>query len=300
MEKNVSAVVVTYNRIELLKECLAALDGQSYELSHILVVNNNSSDGTTEWLKSLDDKKYLIHSLEENIGGAAGFSYGVEKAYLETEDDIFWIMDDDTIPDKDALLKLTEATDTLGDKYGFLCSNIKWIDGAATNIPDTTKTWSEKVEKGLIQVERATFVSICVSRESVRKFGLPTAELVIWGDDTEYTTRLSSKEDSYMVSDSIATHKAYKNLMDVSLINDTKDRIDRYYYMYRNVLLTHRLYHNKKAVTKQFLSNCFVLFRVLIKAPNAKMKRMKTLLSGTIAGLAFNPNIKFPKESDHI
>jgi rhamnopyranosyl-N-acetylglucosaminyl-diphospho-decaprenol beta-1,3/1,4-galactofuranosyltransferase len=44
----VTAVIVTYNRFELLKECIAAVKVQTYKPSSILVVNNNSTDGTEQ------------------------------------------------------------------------------------------------------------------------------------------------------------------------------------------------------------------------------------------------------------
>lgn len=296
--KTVAAVIVTYNRCELLKECLESLDKQLYELNHIIIINNNSTDGTTDFLNSINDDRYIIYNLEENIGGAAGFSYGVNQAYLNTSDDAFWIMDDDTIPNKEALNTIVSAANRLEDNYGFLCSNVKWKDGLPTNIPDTTKLWSDQVENGLVQVERATFVSICVSRDDVKNYGLPIADLFIWGDDTEYTTRLSANKPSYMVGDSIVIHKAYKNLMEVTIVNDTKDRINRYYYMYRNVLLTHRLYHAKKDLLKQIMSDILVLFKIIRRADSLRVKRINTLLRGIFAGLTFNPEIKFPNSEE--
>ena len=63
----VTAVIVTYNRLELLKECIAAVKAQTYKPSFILVVNNDSTDGTTEWLNQQSD---LIVIHQPNKGGA--------------------------------------------------------------------------------------------------------------------------------------------------------------------------------------------------------------------------------------
>lgn len=40
---SVVAVVVTYNRIELLKECIDALKAQTYPLYKIIIVDNYST-----------------------------------------------------------------------------------------------------------------------------------------------------------------------------------------------------------------------------------------------------------------
>ena len=49
MEK-VGIVVVTYNRLALLKEVIASLREQTYNNFQIIIVNNGSNDGTKEWL----------------------------------------------------------------------------------------------------------------------------------------------------------------------------------------------------------------------------------------------------------
>ena len=74
----VAAVVVTYNRIELLKECLGALEKQNYPCD-ILVVDNASTDETEKYIsliKSKYDNLYYKNT-GANIGGAGGFNFGM-------------------------------------------------------------------------------------------------------------------------------------------------------------------------------------------------------------------------------
>ena len=116
--KKIIAVVVTYNRITLLKECVYALlhqkDCTDTQLD-ILLVDNASDDGTKEWIEeqiahteSHDTTPIYALHLSENTGGAGGFYYGMKWAY-EHGADAIWIMDDDTIPKEDALQKLWEG-----------------------------------------------------------------------------------------------------------------------------------------------------------------------------------------------
>ena len=44
-------VIVTYNRLELLKECLLCIDKQVKKFDSVLIVDNYSTDGTREYLK---------------------------------------------------------------------------------------------------------------------------------------------------------------------------------------------------------------------------------------------------------
>ena len=102
----INCVIVTYNRVELLKENLDAVMSQTYPLHKIFVINNHSTDSTEEYLTRFSDNPQIIAcNLEENIGGAGGFSYGLKKAVQEGCDYV-WMMDDDTIPSASALEKL--------------------------------------------------------------------------------------------------------------------------------------------------------------------------------------------------
>lgn len=48
-EKSICAVVVTFNRKRLLLNCLDALKVQTRQLSHIVVIDNASTDGTADF-----------------------------------------------------------------------------------------------------------------------------------------------------------------------------------------------------------------------------------------------------------
>ena len=69
-EKKILAVIVTYNRVNDLKNCVNSLRRQTYKYFDILVVNNGSTDGTKEFVDSLEDI-IVIH--QDNLGGAGGF-----------------------------------------------------------------------------------------------------------------------------------------------------------------------------------------------------------------------------------
>ena len=49
---NIAVVVVTYNRLSLLKECVEALAQQTVKVSEVIIMDNNSNDGTKEYLLS--------------------------------------------------------------------------------------------------------------------------------------------------------------------------------------------------------------------------------------------------------
>lgn len=87
---NIIAVVVTYNRMELLKRNIRCLQ-QNKPISSIVIVNNGSTDGTTEWLAAQEGLTVINQT---NVGGAGGFYTGIQYAYQAGADWI-WCMDDD-------------------------------------------------------------------------------------------------------------------------------------------------------------------------------------------------------------
>lgn len=87
----------------------------------ILIIDNASTDGTYEYIKDLlNDARILYFNTGANLGGAGGFSYGIRLA-TEKGYSYCWIMDDDTIAEKDALSELIVASDKV-ENFSFLCS----------------------------------------------------------------------------------------------------------------------------------------------------------------------------------
>lgn len=293
MSKLIDVVVVTYNRLPLLKECLASLLLQRECLSSIFVINNHSNDGTTEYLQKIKDPLVKVETLPSNIGGAAGFEFGVAQAMKDGLGNYVWIMDDDTIPNKDAAPILLEKAKELDDDFGFLCSNVRWTDGQATNIAQVSNAWPNKIDTGLVGVVSATFVSVLVPKSNVKKLGLPLGAMQIWGDDTEYTTRLSSFKSSFFVIDSVVVHKTRYNLVADSLKTIQSDRIWRYKAMFRNLIYIKRKYGGRKDVLKMVIGNLGKGIGA-ITASDHRLSRFGAVLVGTWHGFFFNPDVSYP------
>lgn len=293
----VSAIVVTYNRIELLKECMNSLLKQDFMLDNIFVINNNSSDGTKEYLDEMS-KHSVINpvNLNKNIGGAGGFSLGLKTAYEESESDYFLILDDDTMVTQKSIVNLVNKADNLD--FGFLCSDVRWYkDGQACllNCPEVSRDWNEKIDNNLIKVKAASFVSFMVSRENVKQFGLPVSEMFIWADDAEYSIRLSNKKNSYFVTDSEVIHKCKTNSIDESIRNCDPKRIYYYECMYRNRMYIYRKHYGIEYRLMYFADYIFTGISALFKSKDNRIKRSLSVIKGTFKGLLFDPMIRFPR-----
>ncbi len=304
MEKIV-AVVVTYNRIDLLKECLQALLAQKIDTDtqlDILLVDNASTDGTKEWIDgvlSVDNAEgkqiYAIH-LAENTGGAGGFYTGMKWAYEQGADAI-WIMDDDTIPQTDALQKLLDGMAYAGNEVGFVSSTVLWTDGRLCEMNRQHYVGQEFSISGkdaedilsLQAVDSATFVSLLFTREAVENMGLPIREYFIWGDDKEYTLRVSGTYPCYHVKESMVIHKMKTNAGS-NIVIDEIGRVPRYFYAFRNDLCTAKR-RGAKEVCIYYAAFFLNMLRVLFKSRDGKKMRIATMWKGMTAGVRFAPEI---------
>ncbi|MBX9815537.1 MAG: hypothetical protein A4S12_11830 [Proteobacteria bacterium SG_bin5] len=98
------AAVVTHNRRVLLARCLDALAAQTRAPDTVLVIDNASSDGTTEMLAA----RPVEVIRQDNLGSAGGWARAIEQA-LAGDYDAIWLMDDDGFPDAAALGLLERA-----------------------------------------------------------------------------------------------------------------------------------------------------------------------------------------------
>ena len=287
-------LIITYNRLALLKECIQAVLGQTWNSFDILVIDNHSTDGTWEYLQALEGKDSISFlRLGQNTGGSGGFHIGIREALCRGYSHI-WLMDDDTVPDSHAAERLLSADRLLG-KYGFLVSLPIWKDGSLCkmNLPLPGQFRREKgriLQEGLLPVRKATFVSMLLKAEIVREVGLPIKEFFIWGDDQEYTERISKKYKCYLVLSSVVKHKTKNNLgSDIS--TDSPERIERYFYAYRN-----ELYIAKRngilSLGFYFVRAFYSLIKILLFSKERKWTRVLWLFRGMLSGLTFKPKPK--------
>jgi len=208
------AVVVTYNRRELLEECLAALAGQTRQLDHVLVIDNASTDGTAELLREDYRNQVELVALPTNEGGAGGFREGLRLVHAAGHEWI-WLMDDDTIPTPTALEELLAATGRTGLDHppALLSSKVIWTDGELhpMNLPGFDRERTDEViaaaEQRIMPLRTSTFVSLLLHRGAVDRHGLPLKRYFLWADDIEYTARILGEERGYFVPASVTLHK---------------------------------------------------------------------------------------------
>jgi rhamnopyranosyl-N-acetylglucosaminyl-diphospho-decaprenol beta-1,3/1,4-galactofuranosyltransferase len=225
-QPRVAAVVVTYNRRDLLLESLAAVHGQTRPPDAVIVVDNASADDTAAAVR----KNYPVVQLAELSRNTAGGA------------DLIWLLDDDTVPEPGALAALLDASGhRAAEPPVLVASRVVWTDGRAhpMNTP-RPKPFMSAAERqaaaaaGCLPIRSASFVSILVGAEACRRRGLPQAGYFLWNDDFEFTTRLLRGQPGWLCPASVAVHKT------ATFGSTDTDPGTRFFYEVRNKIWTLR------------------------------------------------------------
>ena len=248
-ENGIGIVLVTYNRLQLLKKTLICYENQTYLPQYILVVNNNSSDGTKEWLEewvSAPGKtiRKVLH-LSKNTGGSGGFYAGLVEA-IKFNSEWIWVADDDAFPEPQALSELINFQKNnrgLVDNAVALCSviydeNRNFVLGHRCRLKYTPLGASEspvklsEYNKEYFSVDFFSFVGSAIRTSAIKKVGFPKKEYFIYHDDYEYALRIGKKGSIICVTSSKVQHPGNTPI--------SRDVSWRDYYSTRNVLLMNK------------------------------------------------------------
>ena len=190
MTDKTAAVIVTYNRLDDLKHCISKLNGQTQPVNDIIIVNNGSTDGTTEWLAA---QTQLIVINQPNSGSAGGFYTGIKAADVGNYKWL-WLMDDDGYPAEDCLEKLFEAADKKPEvsAWGSLVLDKDNHNRLAFDYPPATTAEGE-IDYSIEFIDNWVpfFNGVLLTGDTVKKVGYPDPRLFIWGDEVEYCERIA-------------------------------------------------------------------------------------------------------------
>lgn len=283
---NIGVVLVTYNRIEKLKIALKKYDEQTYMPEYVLVVNNNSTDGTYEYLEEWkkEKKKYskYVINLEENIGGSGGFYTGLEEAKKLSASWI-WVSDDDAFPKVEAFEQLNNFEKEVDvTKYSGICGKV--INNGKIDLEHRRRITKnlfkikeknvsiEEYNKEYFLLDLFSYVGTVINKECIEKCGTTIKDFFIYYDDTEHAYRLSKNKPIICVPkveiihdtvlDTKITWKTYYATRN-RLIFYKKHFAKRYlYYTY----ITQYLKQITKIIIKKIIGKNYIVNKMNIKA----------------------------------
>lgn len=227
MDIHIGVVIVTYNRLNKLRETLDLFDKQSHYPHYIIVVNNASTDNTesflNKWKKNSTQYDKEVLTMPFNMGGSGGFYAGLKRAQ-EKDAGWIWVSDDDAFPEIDAIEKAEN----------FLQNNIQKVDSIAAicgmvinNGQIDTMHRRSMVQRGIkvndnisrledykrdyFEINCFSYVGVIINKNNLKVAGLTNKDYFLWWDDTEHSLRLSKTGKIYCVPDVRIHHDVGKN-----------------------------------------------------------------------------------------
>ncbi len=271
MSENVCAVIVTWNRLETLKTALAHILAQTVKPAMILIADNNSTDGTREFLKTLKDQSNISSLyLDTNVGSAGAIASAMKFGLSQADYDYFWILDDDTFYDKDALRELIDnIKNSPFDLLGLHGALIRF--GKKRPLDPASK---------LQAADYALIDGALIKTAAIRKAGVVDEKFFMMCDDHEYCMRLKKHGFRIGVLQSGTDNRLYLGGQG----RFTRATLWRGYYSSRNHLLIIRRYFSLVNLMGYVFLQVKLITAAALLAPD-RFQRVKFRLVGIWHGI---------------
>lgn len=188
-----AAVIVTHNRVDLLRASLQQVVNQTHPVQWVIVVDNGADNAVEKLVSEVAGERAVYVSSKTNLGGAGGFALGFLTA-LSLGADAIWCADDDGRPADETVLK---------ELYRVAEANqLHEVSPAVCNINDPGAlafplrqglVWRrrmEELEGDFLPGIASLFNGALISARAMEIIGVPDYRLFIRGDEVEYHRRL--------------------------------------------------------------------------------------------------------------
>ena len=189
----VVAVIVTKDRVSLLRDSLACVAAQSHPVWRIVVVDNGADPKVEKLLDELAGERGVYLPSRTNLGGAGGFAYGFLHA-LALGAEAIWCADDDGTPaDERTLEALLDQAERRGlhEVSPVVCSR-EHPEKLAFPLRQGLTWRRERAELTgeFLPGIASLFNGAVFSARALEVLGVPDYRLFIRGDEVEYHRRL--------------------------------------------------------------------------------------------------------------
>ncbi len=215
----ISVVIVTYNGKKYIKDCLKSLKKQTLPPFEIIVVDNNSSDNTSSFIKNNFDDVKVIEN-KKNVGFAKANNQGIELA-LKKDPDYIFLLNQDTVCDVNCLEELAynakENKDLVISQSLLMCHPKKeYIQTAGNKLhflgfgySSNYKIKKDEVNfKGTPSITYASGAAMFLKASFIKKYGSLDEKIFMYHEDTDISLRARMLgKDVRLVPKSIVYHK---------------------------------------------------------------------------------------------
>lgn len=202
--QKIAIVLVNYNGKEYNEECIKSIFNSSYTNIEVIVVDNDSRDGSPELLREEFGDKITLIMAGENLGFSGANNIGIKKA-LEDGCDYIVLLNNDTLIDKDLISNMLKASKEENNAvispkiYYYDNKDIIWSAGADMKWKKgvTAQRGINKNDDGSYnkreEVEFGTGCCLLIPSEVIKKVGYLQDDYFLYYEDTDYCMRIREK-----------------------------------------------------------------------------------------------------------
>jgi len=193
-------IILNSNRRDDTLACLASISQSTYKEISVIVLDNKSTDGSVEAIRSSFPKVQLIN-LSTNLGYAGNNNVGIEEA-IKQEAEWILVLNEDTILDPDCLTELVKVGES-DTKIGIVGPLVYHYDepNVIQSAGGVLGRYWESIHLGKNEEDRGQFKSpnsvewvsgcaILVRREAIEQAGMLDKNYFIYWEETEWCIRV--------------------------------------------------------------------------------------------------------------
>jgi len=280
-------VILNWNGWQDTIACLTSILMNDYLEYEIIVCDNASTDDSEIYLKEWisERQEYPIHYIQtgKNLGFAGGNNVGIHYSLDAGDMEYVWLLNNDTIIEKDALSKLIEKIKT--DKTIGICgSKLVYYDDhnkiqGLGGIYNRYFAFSRHI-LNIDEIEKMDYVigaSMLVSKKFLMDVGLMCEDYFLYYEELDWAIRAKGKYSLGCASESVVYHKEGASIGSDKNITKKSDLADCF------------LVKNKLKITRKYFKYCLVtvyiglvigLFRRILKGERKKAATILKIILG--------------------
>ncbi len=266
----VSIIILTRNRLDVTKACIASIRKHTPESHEIVFVDNGSTDGTLDWLKELvvNNAEYRLIENRDNLGFSAGCNQGIRAA----RGSFVLLLNNDVVVTPEWLSGLFECFDEEGvGIVGPMTNNISgpqrwpWPDyRGMDDLDDFARAFRRAKRYQRIATRRVVGFCMLFRRELVDRIGLLDEQFGSGNfEDDDYCLRAALEGFQNRIAVDVFIHH-------VGSATFQGNNID-----YREALLRNQQLFNQKwskPVTDESLAHRVIRIKTIEKAMNLNQR----------------------------
>lgn len=192
----VDVVILNFNQEADTKECILSLKRMNYKNYRVILVDNDSSDGSGFRIKERFREIEFLRS-EKNLGFAGGCNLAIRRSMETNPSGYILLLNNDTIVSEnllDSILSVTEGNDRIGIAGAV---NYYYNDPEKIHMSAHRFLWWLGIQRKATQdidgaYEEAQSVSACcmlIKKEVIQTIGLFDERFFIYYEDSDFCLR---------------------------------------------------------------------------------------------------------------